>query len=118
MLTFVGFLEFPRSLNVSVGQQAVFLCRHATAETLSWRINDTAISVFSNNLTNITRRGITFLPHDRSAEDVLTIDALSEYNNTSVVCVALFIGSPPEISSLSVLLIQGLQVIARVPFIY
>ena len=101
---FVEFIRFPTSLNVTVGQRAVFQCIHSTADTIGWRVNDTALSTL--NKSSISSSGISYLP-DNSIQSILVIDALSEYNNTSIMCVALFIGFSPQSSTQVMLLIQG-----------
>ena len=103
-MTIVGFLELPVSLNVTVEQQAVFQCIHSTADTIGWKINNTALSAL--NKSNISSDGVTILPGD-NIQSILVIDALKEYNNTSVTCVALSIGYFPEDSPQAMLLIQG-----------
>ena len=105
---FLGFLESPISLNVTVGERAFFQCRHSSADTLAWTINGTAVKALAG-LSNLNSSdNITFLG-DSSILAVLNIAALSEYNSSIVECVALFEGSlPTENSQQALLLLQGL----------
>lgn len=91
-------------MNVSEGQEAVFRCIHSSADTIGWRVNNTALSTL--NKSNISGGGISFLP-DGNIQSTLTIDALKVYNNTLITCVALFVGSVPEDSPQVILMIQG-----------
>lgn len=72
-------------------QEAVFRCRHrSTGAIIGWRVNETAVEIFSD----ITPYSIR---ENGSIIYMLTIPVKSEYNETEVVCVALFYdGSQPE----------------------
>ena len=89
------FTETPSSQVVGVGQEAVFVCRNPTAFVFGWIWNG------SNVRTADPPPGIT--PDD----NILTIVAQSDYNETEVVCVA-FISSEDLMRTIPVrLLIQG-----------
>lgn len=98
-------MEVPSSLNVTIGEQALFYCNHSTTQDIAWRINDTSLSVL--NLPTITTRRIRLQdsPGDSFVHE-LAIQALMEYNQTSVQCLA-YIGSSPEYSPEATVLIQG-----------
>lgn len=88
-------MEFPSSLNVTIGEQAVFYCNHSATQDIAWRVNETSLSVL--NLPTITTR--RFRPQDSLGFiHELTIQALAEYNQTSVQCLAYISGSPAELS--------------------
>ena len=87
-----------------MGQQAVFQCIHLSADTIGWKVNNTALNTL--NKSNISSGDINVLSGG-SIQNALMIDALKEYNNTSITCVALTIGYFPEDSPQAMLLIQG-----------
>ena len=41
--TISGFVEEPLSLNVTIGEEAVFHCEHRSADAIFWRINGTSL---------------------------------------------------------------------------
>ena len=68
-----------------------FRCRHQSPEAIiGWLVNGSSVGQFPD----ITIGSVT---EDGTKVYTLTIPARSEYNKTTVVCVALFVnGSPPE----------------------
>ena len=83
---------------MTAGVEAVFMCRHPTADYVVWRVNNVSVGRTSNQ---------TSIPVSQGT-GTLTILALPEYNGTVVECVALFIdGSPPEISPPVRLIVEG-----------
>ena len=98
-------MEIPSSVNVTIGEQAVFYCNHSTTQDIAWRVNETSLSVL--NLPTITTRRIR--PQDSVGfVHELTIQALAEYNQTSVQCLAYVSESPAEFSMpRAEILIQG-----------
>ena len=93
-------------MNVEEGQQATFQCRHSTANTIGWSVNNvTTLNELS--IQNIHVSDLVVFP-DGSVQNELTFDALSQRNGSVIKCVALFIGDmPPESSPEVVLFVQG-----------
>jgi hypothetical protein len=96
------FLISPASLNVTVDTVAVFQCQHATAHGMNWKINDSILQDLPEGFST-----------DRSDDHVfsLNIEALAEYNNTVIQCLALFTDPPSEESEQSTMMIQGIYLI-------
>ena len=92
-----NFQVAPSSINVSVGEQATFYCRYATAYLVAWLVNDTTLNVLDNNDIT-TRSGDTHK---------LNIWALTKYNQSNVTCLA-FVSDIVDSSSPAILLIQGM----------
>ena len=92
---------------MTIGDQAIFYCNHSATQDIAWRVNETSLSVL--NLPTITTRRI------RLQDSVgggfiheLSIQALAEYNQTSVQCLAYISGSSAELSMPGArILIQG-----------
>ena len=72
-----------------VGQQAVFRCHNSTATIVAWRLNGSAVSQ-SNPPPDVTP-GSTLDENGNVVDYTLTIVAHSIYNETEIVCVAIFI---------------------------
>ena len=100
-----GFLEVPRATIVAVGKSAKFYCNHSTTQDIAWRVNDTSLSVLK--LSTITTQRIRVQTNDTGFVYELAIQALTEYNQTSVHCLAYIDGSPVEYSPEVTMLIQG-----------
>lgn len=95
----------PSSLVVETGQEAVFRCRHNSADSISWLVND---SFVGRNPPDGIAPGITMV--NNLIVDTLTIHALSEFNKTKVVCEATFRETTTSNTTSPVLLlIQGLN---------
>ena len=79
----VEFIESPSNISVLLGfeTEAVFRCRHSTANAISWRVDGSPVQEFPNITISLSNQLYT-----------LTIPAMLKYNGTEVVCVALFIG--------------------------
>ena len=92
-----GFVEVPRSLNVTVDAKATFQCSHPRANVIVWLINTTEI----NRHTEIEG---TF--HVNFRGNVLTVTALPEYNTTVIQCQAYFFTGSIT-STAAILNIQG-----------
>lgn len=91
------FTETPSSQVVGVGQEAVFICRNPTASGFGWIWN-------GSDVRTLDPPGIT------PVDNILTIVALSDYNETEIVCVVLFISGDPILRTPPVrLLIQGTE---------
>ena len=76
----LGFVEEPLSLNLTIGEEAVFYCEYRSADAIFWRINKTSLS---------SRPELS----DDFNDDIigqLTVSALTKYNNTLIQCVAVF----------------------------
>ena len=80
------FDEAPVSQEVPVGSEAVFRCRHSTADVIRWRVNGTLVS-FSSSPPGIT---YDFITEGGNPVDILTIVGRLDYNGTTIVCVARF----------------------------
>ena len=94
----LGFIEDPLSLNVTIGQKAVFHCEHLSADAIFWRINGTS-------LTDLTDLHADFI----GSYNTLTVTARPDYNATVVQCVIFFFSDTrrQEVTPDAILLIQG-----------
>ena len=92
------------SKNVTVGEMVNFRCNHSEPDTIGWMVNDSLLNRLDSS--SITQSSIFRLP-DGSALSVLTIEALREYNRSSITCLALFDGAQAEYSPIALLQIQG-----------
>ena len=103
-----NFIEIPSSVTIEaengVEMDAVFRCHHQRIDAgISWLINGLLSSVYPDVVDSFIR--------DSSGMrvDTLTIPAISEYNETEIVCVATFIdGSPHEVTPPADLIIMGM----------
>lgn len=98
------------SIIVAVGEPATFYCNHSATQDIAWRVNDTSLSVL--RLSTVKARTIIRkLQTNDSVGDgfvhELSIQALMEYNETSVRCLAYIDGSSVEYSPNVTMLIQG-----------
>jgi hypothetical protein len=86
---------------VAIGAEAVFICRHQTADNIRWRVNGSLVG--RSPPPDIIPSTI----HDDNGNlvDTLTIIARPEFNVTEVVCVARFDDDRPEELSQPVTLI-------------
>ena len=105
-INILAFDEVPVSQEIPVGSEAVFRCRHPTADIVRWRVNNSFVG--RNPPPDIVPG--TTLDEDGNLVDTLTIVAIREYNGTTVVCVADFddgtrLSSEPP----AILLIQGVS---------
>ena len=105
----VDFTITPSSQAVGVEQMAVFRCQNPNAEFLSWRVNETRVTF--NKLH--PDPGITISTTRDENNDVvnlLSIDAQSKFNETTIVCVAssIIVGDSSDTTPVK-LLIQGEQ---------
>ena len=82
---------------MTIGEEAVFMCEHRSADAIFWRINGTSLS------------SRTDLNDDFNGIGQLTVTALTMYNNTLIQCVALFHSdnSQLETTAPAMLKIQG-----------
>ena len=102
----IDFTKVPSSKVTFVGEETVFQCRHPTADSIAWSVNES--SVTQNPSPDIIPGFIT--DDDGNLVNTLTIIARLVYNGTVVECVALFLdGSPAETSPAAVL--QGTGVV-------
>ena len=87
------FVAVPTSQEVAVDREAVFRCRHSTADTIRWRLDGMLIGGSPPpDVTPSSARG-----KDGNLVQILTIVASPQYNGSEVVCVARFDdGSPDE----------------------
>ena len=86
---------------MATGAQAVFRCRHPTADIIRWRVNGSLVG--GNPPPDIIRDIIR--DDNGNLVDTLTITARPQYNGTEVVCVARFDDRRPEELSQPVILI-------------
>ena len=92
------FLISPASLNVTVDTVAVFQCQHPTAHGINWKINGSILRDFPDGFSSDRSDGVFSL----------NIEALAEYNQIVIQCVAFFADSPSEESEQSLMMIQGI----------
>ena len=92
---------------VAIKEEAVFRCLHSTAPVIAWKVNGSVVSQ-RDPPPDITP-GRTLSGSGNVVDYTLTIVAHSNYNETEVVCVAIFIGSSmlDEETTPVRLLIQG-----------
>ena len=88
----MAFVEVPITQEVATGAQAVFRCRHPSADTIRWEVNGSLVG--GNPPPDITPG--TTRDDNENLVDLLTITARPEYSGTEVVCVARFDDSRPE----------------------
>ena len=81
--------------------EAIFRCRHQTADSISWLINGTSILSISN--PDITPSTIN--DENNNRVNTLSIVARPQYNHTKVECVATFFDDSQPVQSPAVMLI-------------
>ena len=86
IILIVAFSIIPSSQVVSVGEEAVFKCRHPTADLIDWFMNG---SVVGFNPPPDVLPG-TDQSENGTVVHTLTIVGRPEYNGTVVVCEAFF----------------------------
>ena len=99
-----AFLEMPASQTINVGETAVFRCRHATADVITWKMNDNLID-YNNVPLGITPRSVT-----ESGGLVYTLSIIGrlEYNGTKVVGVAKFFNGLSDEETIPAAILQGM----------
>ena len=97
----VPFDEVPITQEVATGAEAVFRCRHSTADIIRWRVNGSLVGWYPPpDITPDTTRD-----DNGNLVDLLTITAQPQYSGTEVVCVARFDdGRPEELSQPAILI--------------
>ena len=95
----------PSPLTVAVEQgRATFQCQHSLCDAVIWQVNGTSL-----NMTNLPNISCDELINSNIIIYTLSIKTLLKYNQTIVVCVAVFFdGTPPQFTAPVTLLIQGL----------
>ena len=106
MILYADFAEYPMNITLTIGfeNNAVFRCRHQSVEAIiGWRVNESPLGLF----LDISQRSI---PENGTLVNTLTIPVRSEYNETRVVCEAVFRnGSLPEVTpSVTLTILPGL----------
>ena len=80
---------------MSVGEEAVFRCRHPTADFIGWTVNGSIVG--SNPPPDVFAS--TVQDDDGNTVHTLTIVGRPEYNGTTVVCAAVYLdGRPSELT--------------------
>ena len=92
------------SQTINVGETAVFRCRHATADIVTWKLNDNLID--NNNIP------LAITP-DNMREGgglvyILSIIGRPEYNGTKVVGVAKFFNGLSDDETFPAAILQGM----------
>ena len=109
LLHFSGFVNVPSPpiMIVAMEERHVFMCNHSATDRISWRVNGRVVGVDSFFL-NVTTDII--LLSDGGTASTLTIGGLSEHNETTVQCTAMFADSRsiPVVSPSVTFLMQGL----------
>ena len=81
-------------VTLPLGSLAEFRCQHQTADDIIWTVNGISTNQLQDPdivASSRTENGATV--------QILSIPALPVYNNTDVVCIAIFFSSlPPESS--------------------
>jgi hypothetical protein len=103
-----AFNEIPSPMLtvVTLDEQHTYKCSHPAADRISWRVNDNILG------TDIfTFPGIEYTDtysHPYEAVYTLKITALSQNNESTIQCAALFtVDRSPQISPVVTFLIQG-----------
>ena len=102
---FTCAFQHPLSVNVTIGEEAVFLCQHPSVN-IDWRLNGTTLRA------SFFPQGVSInqspLPGGGGFQHTLTITALLEYDNTTIECVTeSSVGSPTESTVPVILRVQG-----------
>ena len=103
----LGFVEVPSPpvMIVTMKQRHTYTCNHSQADRIFWRVNGGVLGI-ENFFPNVTE-GIISLPGGDKVY-TLTIGGLSEHNETTIECSAVFDdGSLPELTPSVTFLIQG-----------
>ena len=96
----VAFVKVPETRKVLVDDEAVFNCRHRTANETNFEIDGRPTD--EHNVT---------VSIDESGTQVLIVSAIPSYHGAEVVCVADFYnGCPSHETGVALLLIQGIIV--------
>ena len=86
---------------------ASFVCNHSAPDTIGWQINGSSLTMLQEPLSShITFR--IFYDPDGSVSSILMIEAINEFNESNINCLALFDGAQAEYSSTALLKIQGI----------
>ena len=107
-----AFPVAPSEQVVPVTTHAVFRCQpmcHTASITTVWRVNDTSLNTLENS-QYITATNYGTQSDGSSRISALNVTGLSEYNSTTIECVAFFLddsSSPPQSSQPANLWIQG-----------
>ena len=102
----IAFSIIPSSQVVSVGEEAVFKCRHPTADFIDWFVNG---SLVGRNPPPDVLPGVV-QGDDGTTVHTLTIVGHPEYNGTVVVCEAFFRDGPrSELSPAALLVLTELN---------
>ena len=103
---FAAFIQFPMSVDVqpeSSGGIAVFFCQHDTAQIITWQVNETMLSnIDASNITACTSP----IPNGPLLH-TLKIPSERQYNNTEIVCLALFLDGSQTGTPAVYLTLQG-----------
>ena len=101
----LGFVQTPSPQNVSAGEIATFQCQHSTADLSTWKLNGTLLNSYTPPNTSV----VNSLLSNGDFVSRLVITALTHYNTTQIVCVAIFTSGIEVESTPAVLLIQGIH---------
>ena len=96
---------------MSVGEEAIFMCHHPTADLIDWFINGSLVG--ANPPPDIFPS--TILDDNGTIVDTLSIVGRPEYNGTVVVCEAFFRDGRQSQFSPEVLL-QGYTICTHSPY--
>ena len=88
-------------MNTSVGMEAFFNCTHSTALSIIWNFNGTDLIRGRDHFPN----GVTDI--NMGAQHTLIISAITNYNDSLIICVAILRDSTREETPPVSLLIQG-----------
>ena len=94
----------PANQTINVGETAVFRCRHATADFITWKLNDNLID--NNNLP----LGIAPGSDREGGGLVYTLSMFGQprYNGTNIVGVAKFFNGLSDDETIPVAILQGM----------
>ena len=94
----------PVSQTINVGETAVFRCRHATADFITWKLNNDLID--NNNLPV----GIAPRSDGEGGGVVYTLSIIGrpDYNGTIVVGVAKFFNGLSDDKTIPAAILQGM----------
>ena len=102
----VAFTISPSSQVVGVGQMAVFKCQNLNARDIYWRVNEMQVT-FNKRHPDPGIIISTARDENNDVVNLLSIDAQSKYNDTTIVCAANIQGGGSNDTTPVKLLIQG-----------
>ena len=105
----VAFTISPSSQVVGVGRMAEFRCQNLNGHNIFWRVNETRVTLNKPHPDHPDITISTTRDENGHVVNLLSIDAQSKYNDTTIVCIAVSISGSSSNTPPVKLLIQGEQ---------